>query len=502
MAETTTRTLAAPQPATPHRWLTLGVVALAQLMVALDATIVSIALPSAQSALGFSDADRGWVISAYTLSFGGLLLLGGRLADYLGRKRAFLLGLAAFAFASTLGGAAPNFAVLIIARSLQGASGALLAPTALSLLAVTFTEPRERANAFAVYGTIAGTGGALGLLLGGAITQLVDWRWCLYVNDAIAVVAAVGGWFVIADVRFPNRPGFDIPGVILGTGALGSLVYACTRAITEGWTSGSVLGLVAGSAVLLALFVWRETRAETPLLPLGIVLDRNRGGAYISAALMIAGMFGAFLFITYYLQVVLHYSPFQAGLAFLPLSLAGQLGSWAIASRLMPYVPPRFLMAPGALVAAAGLALLTQIQVDSGYASLILPAEILIGVGISCVMVPAFSVGTHGVDPREAGAAAATVNAAGQVGGSVGTAVLNMVATSATVSYLAARHLGPAFHVQALVYGYAQAAAYGAAILAAAAIAAAILVNAPAPKAATPSGSKGSSTIAEPTGST
>ena len=411
--------------------------------------------------------------------------LGGRLADYLGRKRAFLLGLAAFAFASTLGGAAPNFAVLIVARALQGASGALLAPTALSLLAVTFTEPRERANAFAVYGTIAGTGGALGLLLGGAITQLVDWRWCLYVNDAIAVIAAVGGWFVIADIRFPNRPGFDIPGAILGSGAVVAVVYACTRAINEGWTSGTVLGLVAASAVLLVLFVWRERHAATPLLPLNIVLDRNRGGAYISAALMIAGMFGAFLFITYYLQVVLHYSPFKAGLAFLPLSLAAQVGSWAIASRLMPHVPPRFLMAPGALVAAAGLALLTQIQVDSGYASLILPAEILIGIGISCVMVPAFSVGTLGVNPREAGAAAATVNAAGQVGGSIGTAVLNMVATSATVAYLAAHHLGPAAQVQGLVYGYAQAAVYGAAILAIAAIVAAILVNAPAPKPAT-----------------
>jgi EmrB/QacA subfamily drug resistance transporter len=477
----------APTPAPdPRRWLALAIVALAQLMVALDATIVSIALPSAQRTLGFSDADRGWVITAYTLSFGGLLLLGGRMADYLGRKRAFLIGLAGFAAASALGGAAPNFVVLVIARALQGASGALLAPTALSLLAVTFTEPRERANAFAVYGTIAGTGGALGLLLGGAITQYLDWRWCLYVNDAIAVMAAAGAWFVISDVRFPSRPGFDIPGALLGTGALVAVVYACTRAITDGWSSWPVLSLAAVGCALVVLFIWREARAGSPLLPLRIVLDRNRGGAYVSAALMIAGMFGAFLFITYYLQVVLRYSPLQAGLAFLPLSVASQFSSWAIASRLMPHVPPRFLMAPGALVAAAGMALLTQLQVGSGYAGLILPAEILIGAGISCVMVPAFSVGTHGVNPREAGVAAATVNAAAQVGGSIGTAVLNMVATGTAIAYLATHPGVPGVIIQALVRGYAQAAAVGAAILVMAGIAAFLLVTAPKPTARGP----------------
>src|SRR3989475_5310191 len=341
-----------------RRWVALAVIAVAQLMIALDATVVSIALPSAQAALHASDADRQWVVTAYTLAFGGLLLLGGRVADYLGRKRAFLIGLAGFSIASMLGGAAPDFAVLVAARALQGAFAALLAPTALSLLAVTFTQPRERATAFAVYGSIAGSGAAIGMLLGGALTQYLSWRWCLYVNLPVAIVAAVGGWIVLPGSGAPVRARFDLPGVALATAGLVALVYACTEAVSSGWSSATVIGLLTTSFVTLALFVFREARTAHPLLPLRILADRNRGGAYIVVALVIAGMFGAFLFLTYYLQTVLHYTPLQAGLGFLPLSVASQAGSWVVASRPLPPVAPRALVAPGGPVAPARLAFL------------------------------------------------------------------------------------------------------------------------------------------------
>lgn len=429
------------------RWIALGFIGVAQLMIALDATIVSIALPSAQAALGATDANRQWVVTAYTLAFGGLLLLGGRIADAIGRKRAFLVGLAGFGIASMIGGAAPDFAVLIAARALQGAFAALLAPTALSLLAVSFTEPRERATAFAVYGSIAGSGAAIGFLLGGTLTQYLSWRWCLYVNIPIAVVAAAGAAAVLPRSSPRALPALDVPGVVLGAGGLVALVYACSQAI----------GFLALSAVLLALFVVREARTANPLLPLPIVLDRNRGGAYATVALVIAGMFGAFLFLTYYFQVVLHYTPIQAGLAFLPMVVAQQAGSWLIASRLMPLVPPRALMAPGAIVAAVGMMFLVQVP---------LLAEVLLGLGVSCVMVPAFSTATQRVDPREAGVASATVNAASQVGGSLGAALLNSIAVSAG---------------GAIVHGFGVAAGWGTGILILAALTSALLIDAGRP---------------------
>jgi EmrB/QacA subfamily drug resistance transporter len=485
---TTDRRPPSPQPTTaaseptPRRWTSLAFVALAQLMVALDATIVSIALPSAQAALHATDADRQWVITAYTLSFGGLLLLGGRFADFFGRKRTFLAGLAGFALASAIGGAAPSFAILVGARALQGAFGALLAPTALALLATTFTEPKERAKAFAVYGAIAGSGAAAGMLLGGVLTQYLAWRWCLYANIPIAVVAAIGGGLVLRDSRSAVPPRFDVLGAVLAAGGLVALVYACTLAVTQGWGSTVVLTLFAAAIALLALFVAWQARAAQPLLPLRIVLDRNRGGAYLSVALGLAGMFGAFLFLTYYLQVVLRFTPLQAGLAFLPITLASQVGSWVIAARLMPHLPARFLMAPGALVAAAGMALLTQLQPDSNYLALVLPAELLLGLGTSCVMVPAFSIGTLGVDRRDAGIAAATVNTFQQIGGSLGVAVLNTIAAGATAAVLAANSSAQ-LRVEAIVHGYSVAAGWGMAILVLGAIVAAVLINAGKPSA-------------------
>jgi EmrB/QacA subfamily drug resistance transporter len=464
-----------------RRWIALTFIALAQLMIALDATIVSIALPWAQRDLGASDAERQWVITAYTLAFAGLLLVGGRIADTLGRKRTFLIGLAGFALASAIGGSAGSFPVLLASRAAQGAFAALLAPTALSLLAVTFTEPRDRARAFAVYGAIAGSGAALGLLLGGVLTQYLGWRWCLYVNIPIAVAAAFGGWRVLGGAGGGHGQRVDLPGVLLVTGGLVALVYGCTEAVSSGWGSGRVIGFLVASAVLLIAFVVREASTNAPILPLQIVLDRNRGGAYLAAAFAIAGMFGAFLFLTYYLQVVLRYSPLQAGLAFLPLTLASQAGSWGIASVLMPRVPARWIMAPGALTAAAGMLILTQIQVNSGYLTHVLPAEILLGIGIACVMAPAFNVGTRGVDPRQAGVAAATVNAATQIGASLGIAVLNTSAASATAAYLAGVHPSPGLLNQALVHGYAVAAGWAAGVLVLGAITTAVLINAGRP---------------------
>lgn len=467
-----------------NRWVALVFIALAQLMVALDATIVSIALPTAQASLHFSVADRQWVITAYTMAFGGLLLLGGRVADRFGRTRVFVIGLAGFAAASAAGGAAPDFGVLIGARALQGALAALLTPTALSLLAVTFTEPRERATAFAVYGGIAGSGAAIGLLLGGALTQYLSWRWCLYVNAPVAVIAALGAWKLIPSLSpSGQRSRFDIPGVLLATGGLVALVYGCTEAVSQGWGSSLVDALLVGGGVLLAAFVLRESRTRAPLLPLWVVLDRTRGGSYLSVLLAMAGLFGAFLFITYYLQVVLGYSPLLAGLSFLPISVASQLGSWLVARRLMPRVAPRVLVAPGLLVAAAGMALLTQLSVGSDYLTHVLPAEALLGFGTACAMVPAFSNATLGVEPRFAGVAAATVSAAQQVGASIGTALLNTVAAAATATYFASHPAGRLAGAAGLVHGYSTATAWGAGILVLGALLAATLINAGSPAA-------------------
>ena len=461
-----------------RRWMALAIIALAQLMIALDATIVSIALPWAQRDLGASDAERQWVITAYTLAFAGLLLLGGRIADTIGRKRTFIIGLAGFALASAIGGSAGSFLLLLGSRAAQGAFAALLAPTALSMIAVTFTQPGERARAFALYGAIAGSGAAIGLLLGGVLTQYFGWRWCLYVNVPIAVAAALGGWRILSGGGGGQSQRLDLPGLLFATGGLVAIVYGCTQVVSSGWRSGTVISFLLAGVVLLGAFVVREARTNAPLLPLQIVLDRNRGGAYLAAAFAIAGMFGAFLFLTYYLQVVLRYSPLQAGLAFLPLTLASQAGSWGIASVLMPRVPARWIMAPGALTAAAGMLILTQIQVDSGYLTHVLPAEILLGIGIACVMAPAFNIGTRGVDPRQAGVAAATVNTATQIGASLGTALLNTIAASATAAYLAGLRPSAGVINQALVHGYAVAAAWAAGVLVVGAITTALLIDA------------------------
>ncbi len=467
----------------PRRWKALVFIALAQLMVVLDATIVNIALPSAQHALGISDGNRQWVITAYTLAFGGLLLFGGRIADLVGRKRTFVIGLVGFAGASALGGAAVDTGMLLGARALQGAFGALLAPAALSLLSVMFTEARERAKAFGIYGAIAGGGGAIGLILGGLLTEHLNWRWTLFVNVAFAVVAVIGAVVVIREpVGTRNRNGLDIPGVLLATTGLVSLVYGFTRAESAGWTAGSTIALFAVAVVLLAAFALVESRHHAPLLPLRVVADRNRAGVYLSLGLAVIGMFGLFLFLTYYLQIVRGYTPVMTGLAFLPMVAGMITGSTQIGARLMTRVAPRKLMGPGFLVAALGMLVLTRISVDSSYAGLVLPGELLLGLGMGTAFMPAMSLATYRVKPRDAGVASAMVNTSQQVGGSIGTALLNTIAASATTAYAAGhRATGVAgarlLQAQSMVHGYSIAIWWAVGILVVASAIALTLIN-------------------------
>jgi EmrB/QacA subfamily drug resistance transporter len=478
---------AAQQAAAGHergherRWLALVVIALAQLMVALDATIVNIALPSAQGALGFSDSDRQWVITAYTLSFAGLLLLGGRIADRIGRRRAFLAGLAGFAAASALAGAATGFEMLVAGRALQGAFAALLTPTALSMVAVTFTEPRERAKAFGVYGAVASSGGAAGLLLGGALTEYLDWRWCLYVNVVIAGCALFAGRAVLPSPPVAASEKIDLIAGALITSGLAVVVFGCSQAVRHGWGSPEVVVPLAAGVLAICLFAARQAHSASPLLPPHIVANRDRAGAYLAVAAAVVGAFGMFLMLTYYFQVILQYSPLQAGVAFLPLTVAVSASAYGLGSRLLPRVAPRMLIVPGLLVAAAGLALLTRLDASSDYLTLILPAQLLLGAGMGCVFTPAISVATSGVEPRNAGVAAAAANTSMQVGGSIGTAVLNTIAVTATAGYLSSHAHSETAALNALVHGYASAIGWAAALLAAVAVVAMVLIRAPRP---------------------
>ncbi|GAA2819086.1 MFS transporter [Kitasatospora paracochleata] len=468
----------------PRRWKALIFIGLAQLMVVLDATVVNIALPSAQQDLGISDGNRQWVITAYALAFGGLLLFGGRIADLWGRRRTFLVGLGGFALASALGGAAANTAMLLGARALQGVFGALLAPAALSLLAVMFTDGKERAKAFGIYGAIAGGGGAIGLILGGLLTEYMNWRWTFYVNIPFAVVAILGAILVIREpAEGRNRSRLDVPGVLLVTTGLVSLVYGFTRAESDGWSSGVTIGLFVAAAVLLASFVFVESRVKAPLLPLRVVLNRNRGGVYASLGLAVIGMFGLFLFLTYYMQVVLGYSPVKTGLAFLPMVAGMITGSTQIGARLMTRMPARYLMAPGFLVASLGMLILTQIDLNTSYWA-ILPGLVLMGLGMGTAFMPAMSLATYGVEPRDAGVASAMVNTSQQVGGAIGTALLNTIATSAFTAYLTSHHTGPEklVQAQAMVHSYTTAIWWSFGILITAGLVAFTLINAGRPQ--------------------
>ena len=455
-----TRASEHPADVNPHhdrRWKILAVLGLAQLMVVLDATIVNIALPSAQKDLGFSVNDRQWIVTAYALAFGSLLLLGGRIADLFGRKWTFVVGLLGFAIASALGGAAQSFGVLVAARALQGAFGALLAPSALSLLTTTFTKPDERGKAFGIFGAIAGGGAAIGLLLGGILTEALSWRWCLYVNLLFAIPTAVSAVVLLVNQAHPQRARIDLPGVFTVTAGLFGLVFGFSSAETHGWGEPlTVVSLGLGTG-LIVLFVWLESRVAHPLLPLRVVLDRDRGGSYLAIGISGAGMFGVFLFLTFYLQQTLGFSPIQTGLGFLPMSAAIMVTATTATTKLVPRVGPRPLVTVGMALAAVAMAILAQLAVDSSYPAHVLPALLIMGVGLGLIFAPAMSTATLGVDASDAGVASAMVNTSQQVGGSIGTAVLSTIFSGAVTGYATSHPRGPGLAAQAAVHGYTTA---------------------------------------------
>ena len=448
-----------------RRWLILIVVAIAQLMVVLDSTIVNIALPSAQRALGFPNSDRQWVVTAYALAFGSLLLVGGRLGDMFSRERVFITGLIGFAVASAIGGASVSFTMLVAARALQGAFGAVLAPSALGTLVSTFREPRERARAFGVFGSVAAGGGAVGLILGGVLTQYVSWRWTLYVNLVFAAIAVAGALAWIRPSRPDARPRMDWPGAVLACAGLFLIVFGFSRGETAGWTAPQTLGSLAAGLVLLAGFVVAEQRSSHPLLPLRVILDRTRGGSY--AAVFISGIaiFATFLFLTYYLQVIKAESPLATGLLFLPM-----VGCILISSNLSSIVGlarfgPRVLIATGMLLGAGGMAYLTRVSVTSSYASAVLPALLILGLGFGMIFAPAINTATSGVARRDSGVASALVNTMQQVGGSIGTSALSTIALSTAASYLITHHTSPLAPAIAATHGYTVAFSVSAALL-------------------------------------
>jgi EmrB/QacA subfamily drug resistance transporter len=459
-----------------RRWLILVVVAVAQLMVVLDSTIVNIALPSAQRALQFPNSDRQWVVTAYALAFGSLLLMGGRIGDMFSRKWVFITGLAGFALSSALGGAASSFAMLVTARTLQGAFGAILAPAALGTLVSTFQDPGARGKAFGVFGSVAAGGGAVGLILGGVLTQYLSWRWTLYVNLVFAAIAVAGALAYIPSSRPAIRPRMDWPGTVLASAGLFLIVFGFSRAESAGWRAGVTIGSLAAGLILLAGFVLAERRSSHPLLPLRVILDRTRGGSYTAIGLGGIAIFGVFLFITYYLQEVKGYSPLTCGLLFLPF-----VGCILVSSNLssivtLPRFGPRILIVSGMVLGVAAMVYLTRLTATSSYASGVLPAMLVMGVGFGMIFAPAINTATAGVRNEDSGVASALVNTMQQVGGSIGTSALSTVALTATASYLITHHTGALAPAIAATHGYTMAFTVSAVLLGIGAIITAFLL--------------------------
>jgi EmrB/QacA subfamily drug resistance transporter len=459
---------AAPDKQSRLRWFILALIGVAQLMVVLDATIVNIALPSAQEDLGFSDGSRQWIITAYALSFGSLLLLGGRLGDVLGRRRVFVVGLMGFAAASALGGFAASFGVLVVARALQGAFAALLAPAALSILTTTFTIPEERNRAFGVFGVIAASGAAVGLVLGGALTEYLDWRWSMFINVPLAVPAALAALRVLAGdaPAAAARSRIDVLGTITASIGLFALVFGFANAETDGWGAPLTIAGIAVGVVLLAVFVAVERRVANPLLPIRVVADRNRGAGYLALAAVGAGLFGVFLFLTYYMQQTLGFSPLTTGLAFMPMMAVIIPGGAIAQTRLMPRYGARPLVTIGMLLSAVAMLMFTGVSADSRYVVDILPGLLVMGLGLGLVFAPAMSTATLGVDRADAGVASALVNTGQQIGGSIGTALLSTLAASAATGFAAGERPSAELLQQAAVHGYTTAFTWSAAIFA------------------------------------
>ncbi|MFE9458565.1 MFS transporter [Streptomyces californicus] len=447
----------------PHR--VLAVLGLAQLMVVLDTTIVNIALPSAQVDLGFSDGSRPWIITAYALAFAALLLLGGRLCDLFGRKPAFLIGAAGFAIASALGGIAPSFAVLVTARALQGVFAALLAPAILSLLNTTFTEPGERARAFGVFGAIGASGTVLGLLVGGSLTQFLDWRWTMFINVAFAAVVTLAGARLLTHTTDKGGSRLDLPGAALISAGLFALVHGFSNAESHSWASPSTWAPLAAGTVLITVFVRWQRRVADPLLPLGVLRDRDRAAAFSALLITGAGLFGVLLFLTYYLQINRGFSPVTTKLAFLPMIVAMMAVAQVSTTRLLPVLGAKKVLPAAFVVSGAGLVWLTGTTLTSGYWLDIMPPLVVIGAGLGAIVPPAMSLATQNVPAQDAGVASATVNVMQQVGGSIGTALLNTLAAGAATAHLAGRNpTDPAVQGQAALHSYTTAFAWAAAL--------------------------------------
>ncbi|MBW8484538.1 MFS transporter [Actinomadura parmotrematis] len=458
---TTTVQTGPEAPPDPRRWWALGAVATAQLMVGIDLTIVNIALPSAQRDLGMSDPTRQWVVTIFALTYGGLLLLGGRLSDLAGRRRMLVIGLAGFALASALGGIATGPATLLAGRALQGAFGAMLTPAVLGTLGATFPAPAERGRAFGLYGTVMGSSSGLGVIAGGLLTDYLDWRWCMFVNLPIAVIAGAGVLYAVRPApRHPDAR-LDVPGAVLATAGLMALVFGFSRAETDGWGAGTTLAALAAGLVLLAAFVVTQTRVAAPLLPLRVVLDRRRGACYLAVLSLSVGMFAVLFFLTFYLQDVRGWSPVRTGLGFLPIT-AGLMVGVRLVGRLLARAPVRALLAPGILTVGAGVALLALVHPGSGYAAHVLPVLLLVGLGGGWTLVAANSTATLGAG-ADTGTAGAMVMTSQQIGASLGTALLSTVAGTVAVRYL---HTHPGAAAAAAVHGFNIAAAGAAAFLA------------------------------------
>jgi len=456
---------------------------------------VNIALPSVSKDLKITPATQQWIVTAYTLTFGGLLLLGGRIADFWGRKRTYLVGAVGFAIASALGGLASNEALLFGARALQGAFGALLAPASLALITVLFTDAKERAKAFAVYGAIAGGGSAVGLLLGGVLTEYADWRWCFWVNVPVAIIAVAAAIPIVPESKAPGDTAYDVPGAVLATLGLASFVYGFTKVAqasqenaakhltASGWSNGTALLFIVVGALLIAAFVVVELRTRNPLLPMRLLLDRNRGGAYLTSTLVGAGLIGAFFFLSLYFQQVLGYKPIEAGLASLPTTLGVFVAAGA-ASGLVPRIGPKPLMVIGGLLAAGALFLMSLLGLDTSFWQIPFPAEILLGLGLGFTFVPLSNLALVGVGVHDAGAASAVLNATQQVGASIGTALLATLSVGAITNYVtdAVTHgrnpADPAVGLQAQVSGYTTAFTWASILLVIGAVVSAVLIKA------------------------
>jgi EmrB/QacA subfamily drug resistance transporter len=451
-------------------------------MVVLDSTVVNIALPRAQVALGFSNNDRQWIVTAYALAFGALLLLGGRIGDIIGRKTTLMIGLGGFAVMSAIGGAAGGFGLLVVARAGQGVFGALLAPSVLSLLTTTFTDPKQRTKAFAIFGAIAGGGGALGLILGGVLTEWLSWRWCLYINLAFAVPALFAAYVLLPGGRPVHRPKLDLPGTLTVTAGLFSLVYGFAQAETNGWSGIGTLGWLVAGVVLLVAFVGVETRVDHPLLPLRIVRDRTRSASYLAQLVTGAGLFAVFLFLTYYLQTTLDYSPIKTGIAFLPMIAALAITAQLVGP-VLARVGPRPIVPVGMLLAATGMLLFLRLGLDSSYVGYVLPGLLVTGIGLGMIFAPSIQGAVSGVAADDAGVGSALVNTMQQIGGSIGTAVFSTLASTATVNYLHSHGQGAAR--QAALEGYLTVFGWAALIFAiGAVITATLLRSGPMPASA------------------